>query len=184
MSEQLFFVHHAYKVKIHAFVLMSNHFHLLISTPEGNLSNAMLWFMRESSRTIIKNSGRINQTYGSRYKGTLITSSQYYLNVYKYVYRNPVTAGICDRVEEYQYSTLSGLIGLCPLLIPVTEDTLLFDDVIKQLNWLNSQPKDGQLEETKRGLRKGVFSLPSQGLSQKRMEGTSKKKNLEPFFTS
>ncbi|WP_081111818.1 transposase [Bdellovibrio bacteriovorus] len=62
MSNYLCFIHHAYKGEIYAFVLMSNHFHLLIRFPENNMSEAMTYFMRESSRMISRQAGRINQT--------------------------------------------------------------------------------------------------------------------------
>jgi putative transposase len=159
MSEQLFFINHAFKVKIHAFVLMSNHYHMLISTPEGNLSESMAWFNRETSRSVIKDSERINQTYGGRFKGTLITSFHHFINVYKYIYRNPVTAGICKNVEAYPFSTLHGLLGLAPMTIPMELDTLLFENMDSHMDWLNLEPKKEHLEEIRKGLKKSVFAL-------------------------
>lgn len=162
MQEQLYFIHIAYGVKIHSFVLMSNHFHLIISAPEGNLSLAMGRFMRETSRLITKSANRLNQTYGSRFHRSMLGSYHNFLNVYKYNYYNPVKAGICERVELYPYSTLGGLIGLKHLLIPVTEDTLLFENGYpdKILDWLNRTPKTEHLEYMRRALRKNVFELP------------------------
>jgi REP element-mobilizing transposase RayT len=65
-------INRAYKAEIHAFVLMSNHFHLVVSFPENNMSEAMNYFMRETSRMISRDAGRINQTYGSRYFRSII----------------------------------------------------------------------------------------------------------------
>lgn len=84
MSEQLHFVRFAYDIRIHAFVLMANHYHALFSTPQGNLSDGMSWFARETSRTLTKSADRINQTYGSRYGNSLIQSTHHFKNVYKY----------------------------------------------------------------------------------------------------
>lgn len=159
MSEQLYFLNIAFNVQIHAFVLMSNHFHLLISTPEANLSAAMAVFMRETSRAITKSAHRINNTYGQRFSRTIIGSNHYFLHAYKYVYRNPVKAGLCDRVETYPYSTLNGLLGLSHLLIPIAEDTTLFSDLEGTLNWLNREPSGKSWDAVRHALMKAEFKL-------------------------
>lgn len=96
-----------YNLLIHSFVLMSNHFHLILSTPSMNLDKGMRYFMTETSREIARASGRINHIYGARYKWSWLSSNQSLAYAYKYVYRNPVRAGICDAVEKYPYSTIT-----------------------------------------------------------------------------
>lgn len=64
-----------YNFKLHAFVLMNNHYHMILSTPEKNLSQGMRYFMTETSRGIRVKSMRINHIYGGRYRPCLITSS-------------------------------------------------------------------------------------------------------------
>jgi REP element-mobilizing transposase RayT len=159
MSEQVYFIHHAYQIRICAFVLMSNHFHLIVKTPLGNLSIAMEWFMRETSRLLVKEGNRINQTYGGPYFRTLIRGDHNFLNTYKYIYFNPVKAGICEDVLNYRFSTLPGLLGYTPLLIPVEEDLVLFSDVEGTLRWLNRKPDEGNWMAVRRALRKREFRL-------------------------
>ncbi len=101
MSEQLTFIQHAFGVKIIAFVLMNNHFHLIIQTPRSNLSKAMEWFMRETSRTLTRLGNRENQTFGQRFFRSMMTKPNYFLNAYKYLYHNPVKARICEDVLSY-----------------------------------------------------------------------------------
>jgi REP element-mobilizing transposase RayT len=136
-SNYLHFIHHGFDVKIHSFVLMNNHFHLIVSTPSGNLNSAMNYLMRETSRMISKRAGRINQTYGGPYNWSLLKNSNYYIHCYKYVYRNPVEAGLVSLVESYPYSTLRGLLGFEHTIIPIENDVLLFNCVETQLEWLN-----------------------------------------------
>jgi putative transposase len=167
MSQQLYFIRIAYEVDILAFVLMSNHFHMLIRTPHANLSLAMARFMRETSRGITKAAHRINQTWGNRHFRCIIESNHYYLHSYKYIYRNPVTAGMCDRVEDYPFSTLSGLLGAQRLLIPVAEDLTLFSDVEGTLQWLNRKPEEKHWETVRRALRKERFKLPKEANTNK-----------------
>lgn len=161
MEDYLFLISALYGVQIHSFVLMSNHFHLILTASRGNLSAALLYFMRETSREITRLTGRINQTYGSRNHKTILGTYLYYMNTYKYIYRNPVRAGICDKVEEYPYSTLHGLCGLKPLIVPLVEDSILFSpDFDKSaLQWLNSKPLVEQEEEIRQALRRPKFEL-------------------------
>jgi putative transposase len=171
MSEQLYFAHHAYQLRIHSFVLMNNHFHLLVRTPRANLSEAMSYFMRETSREIARQSGRINQTYGDRYHRTLICSNHYFMHAYKYIYRNPVEAGLTARVENYPHSTLHGLIRGSHCLIPIEEDTLLFAEgrgVSQTLQWLNHSPSLENKEALQKALRLREFRLGKQRRNKKR----------------
>ncbi|MBX2993471.1 MAG: transposase [Bdellovibrionaceae bacterium] len=52
MEDHLFGLHHFYHVKILAFVLMNNHFHLLACFPHANASTALRFFIRETSRSL------------------------------------------------------------------------------------------------------------------------------------
>ncbi len=156
MEDYLYFVAGAFQVNIHAFVLMSNHFHLIITSPRGNLSETLLYFMRETSREISRTSGRINQTYGTRNHKSCIGNHHYFMNTYKYVYRNPVRAGVVSAVEEYPYSTLHGACGLSRLIIPLVEDTILFSPDFDQgvIDWLNTSPDPAWEQEVRLALRK------------------------------
>lgn len=159
MQDYLYLVGVGFNLRIHSFVLMPNHFHMIVSAPEGNLSSAMLYFMRETSKEITRKANRINQTYGGRYHKSCLSNLYYFMNSYKYVYRNPVRAKICSRVEDYPYSSLSGLLGLQSLVIPVVEDSLLFnpDFDSRTLDWLNKDPIDDLEDQIRRALKHPSF---------------------------
>ncbi|XGC81379.1 transposase [Bdellovibrio bacteriovorus] len=162
MTRHLYFVNMAFNLRIHAFVLMNNHFHLIVRTPDANLSEAMRYFMRETSREITFLSGRINQTYGSRFHRSLLSTPLYYLHAYKYLYRNPVTAGICEKVQEYPFSSMQGLLGNCWLDVPVTEDDnwANLSNREQTLTWLNQAPSPELMEEVRKALKHPEFKLP------------------------
>jgi putative transposase len=162
MENQLFLLHHGFEFRIHSFVLMSNHFHMIVSTPKGNLSKGMNYFMGQSSRQIAFEAKRINQIYGARFHSSVINNPRYYLHAYKYVYRNPVEAGIVKDVCAYPYSTLHGLIGLRKLFIPVCYDNTLFEDFAGTLAWLNTKPLKTSYDQVRKALRKSNFSLARQ----------------------
>jgi putative transposase len=159
-SDYLFFIHHAFGVQIHSFVLMNNHFHMIVRTPLMNLDSAMNYFMRETSRIIGNRSGRINQVYGGPYHWSLIKSPIYFLHAYKYVYRNPIEAGLINNVEEYKYSTLRVLLGCQHSIIPIENDETLFPDFIEQLKWLNyAYPSEEVRADIRSALRKKEFQF-------------------------
>ncbi len=169
-SDYLFFIHHAYNVEIFSFVLMNNHFHLLAGFPEGNIGKSMNYFMRETSKVIGEMCGRINQLYGAPYHKCMIDTYHYYLHAYKYIYRNPVQAGLVKNVEEYPFSTLNGLLGQSKIWIPIEEDLTLFNDVEDTLKWLNRTYEKGHLDAVASALRHSVFSLPRDIHNQKEHE--------------
>lgn len=113
------YVIHSYNLKVHAFVLMSNHYHMLSTTPDHNLPLIMNRLHTEISFAINDISHRENHVFGSRYKACEIKNYGYLCNVIKYIYNNPVRANICEKAVEYPYSTLSGLYGNSRLIIPV-----------------------------------------------------------------
>lgn len=159
MCEQLYFIHHAFRVDILAFVLMNNHFHLILRTPLANLPIAMAWFMRETSRTLTRLSGRVNQAYGGRYFRSVLGTNLYYQHAYKYVYANPLKANLCESAIDYPYSTLCGKLGVRKILIPVVEDLTLFSDVEGTLAWIDSKPSEENWQSVRKALRKRDFMI-------------------------
>ncbi len=142
---------------VHSFVLMTNHFHLIASTPNANISKCMQQFMVRTSRRLTREGNRINETFAGRHYKCVLQHHQYYLNAYKYNYRNPVSAGICKSVEEYPYSTLHGKLKLSKLQIPTCEDTTLLSDPYGVLNWLNTTPNPEKLEAVRFGMKHPYF---------------------------
>lgn len=160
-NDYLFLGQKLYGLKIHSFVLMTNHFHLLVSAPQLNLSQAMNYILRELSKQILTENERINSTFKKPFFRSRIRSFHHYTTVYKYIYRNPVEAGACEKVEDYPFSSLSGLIGKSKLLTPLEEDTLFFDGSFeKNLIWLNEDPHEGYRDAVRKGLRRSEFNLP------------------------
>lgn len=158
-ANYLHFIWRVYDVRIHAFVLMNNHFHMLITTPEANLDIAMNYLLREVSKRLGEESGRQNQIFGGPYHWSLIKNSIHYQHAYKYVYRNPVHAGICNRVEEYPYSSLPGLLGLDYLYIPVYDNLGLIQNPGPQLKWLNDRYNENHREAIQKALKRKEFGF-------------------------
>lgn len=157
--------------QIHAFVLMSNHFHALATTPIQNLDEIMLHWLREGARRINREAGRINHIFGGPYKWSVISNSRYYEHALRYVYQNPVKAGIVDRVEKYPYSTLHFLHKNMQLRFPLSESIFDRQSVMdlalwQKLDLLNTRFDSEQNDSIQRALRHSVF-----GFHKHRMTG-------------
>ena len=108
-----------YQVDCHAYVLMSNHFHLLVSTPKGNLSEFMRHFNISYTAHFNHRHRRVGHLYQGRYKAILVDQDSYLLELSRYVHLNPVRlksyhgSGVGERIrylERYRWSSLAGYI--------------------------------------------------------------------------
>lgn len=147
---------HVHPVSVVSFVLMNNHYHLILHTPEGNLDKFMYEFNKRFALEIKRRSGHINHIFGGRYKWCLIESQKYYMNCYRYVYQNPIRAGLVERCEEYPYSSLRSLVSVEPFSVPL-HDSFGFKDLYV-LNWLNEAIKDEDKEDLRKKLARSVLS--------------------------
>lgn len=128
-----------FEVEVEAFVLMSNHYHLLITTPKANIDLFMQHLNKNLSKSISRQADRINRIFGASYRWNLIQKESYYMNVLRYIYQNPLRAGLVSRCEEYQFSNLKEK-----------------DFNKRWLDWFNYQISEKEYEDTKRNLRKFV----------------------------
>lgn len=96
---------HQFSIEVHAYCLMGNHYHLLIKTPQANLSRAM----RHINGVYTQRYNRLNDTDGSlfrgRYKAILVDSDAYLLHLSKYIHLNPMSARLIDCLEQYEWSS-------------------------------------------------------------------------------
>lgn len=150
-----------YELKVHAFVLMDNHYHLLATTSKKfPLGQVMCELQKSVSRKVNERSGRTNHVFGGTYKASLITNEEYYYIVYKYIYRNPLTANLVGCALEYKYSTLRSP-AVIQLVYPINGiDSLL--DYKKDPFWINESFVGDQYMSVKKGLSKTVFKPISQ----------------------
>ena len=151
-------VHDRFGCRFHCFVLMGNHHHLILDTPNSNIDSAMRYLHREISRSANSAMGKINHFYGGKYKWSVIENELYYWNALKYVCLNPVKAGICRRAEQYRYSSLSTSFNGKPWYLTDFFDTE--KDLIElDLDWVNQAQSDELDIAIKKGLNKREFKL-------------------------
>ncbi len=103
----------AQQVSIHAYVLMSNHVHLLVSTPnEGGVSRMMQAVGRRYVRAFNARHRRTGTLWEGRFKSCLVDSDRYLLTCMRYVELNPVRAAMVAAPWEHRWSSVHAHLGL------------------------------------------------------------------------
>jgi len=97
-----------YGWRLHAFVLMNNHDHLFVETPQANLSGGMQFFNGSYTSYFNRRHRRSGHLFQGRYKAQLVEEEGYYLEVSRYIHLNPVRAGCVERPEQYRWSSYGG----------------------------------------------------------------------------
>lgn len=92
-------------------VLMTNHFHLVINTPEPTLSRGMKWLEQKFVQYVNRRYKRIGPLFQGRFKHQLVETETYLLEVLRYVALNPVRAKMVEHPEDYRWSAYRWLAG-------------------------------------------------------------------------
>ena len=100
----------------HAYCLMDNHYHLLIETPEANLSLGMRQVNGVYTQRFNRRHGRVGHVFQGRFKAIVVDRDSYLLELCRYVVLNPLRAGMVKKIERYAWSSYPATLGLaaCP----------------------------------------------------------------------
>jgi REP element-mobilizing transposase RayT len=100
-------------LKIHAYVLMSNHYHLLIETPKANLAKAMHDLNAGYANWYRSKYRLVGSIFQGRYRAIVVEKDEYLLVLSAYIHLNPVKAGMARKPEDYVWSSYRSYIGQC-----------------------------------------------------------------------
>src|SRR4029450_4292678 len=98
-----------YGWRLHAFCLMTNHFHLLVRTPQPNLSRGMQRLNSESAAYFNDRFGLVGHLFQQRFGSRLIETEEYFDEAQRYIAFNPVRAGLCQDPSEWPWSSSFGM---------------------------------------------------------------------------
>jgi putative transposase len=101
-----------FRWSVTAWVLMSNHFHLVVQTPEPNLSRGMHWLNSAYAGWFNRVHGRSGHLFQGRFKAFLLNKEACFAEVLRYVVLNPVRAKMVERPEDYKWSSYRATAGL------------------------------------------------------------------------
>ena len=94
-----------YSIRLFAYCLMNNHFHLFLQTPEPNIDEAMWHMFRQYSSYFNKRHERVGPLFQNRYQAKVVDSDAYAKTLIRYIHQNPVQAHIVDIMAEYNWSS-------------------------------------------------------------------------------
>lgn len=121
-----------FRCRLHAYVLMSNHVHLLLTpTEKGAVSRLMHTFSRNYVGLFNGRHGRSGTLWEGRYKACLVDSGRYFLACSRYIELNPVRAWMVSHPSEYPWSSYAANVGerIDPLLMQHPEYLALGSDL-------------------------------------------------------
>lgn len=117
-----------FEVDICAYVLMDNHYHLLMRTRRANLSRSMQWLGATYTKRFNLRNSRCGHLFQGRFKNMIVQNDAYLLQLSYYIHRNPVRAGMVKRLSSYKWSSYRAY---------------AYDDQINK--WLNTELITSQL---------------------------------------
>jgi REP element-mobilizing transposase RayT len=94
-----------FDIDIFAYVLMNDHYHLLVRTRRANLKKAMQWFGTTYTQRFNRRHFRSGHLFQGRYKSIIVQNNAYLLQLSYYIHRNPLRAGVVRRLADYRWSS-------------------------------------------------------------------------------
>lgn len=104
-----------FAVRIHAFALMPNHFHLLVESTEGRLSEAMAFLGANFTRWTNRRRGWDGPLFRGRFRSKLVNDDAYWQQLLAYIHLNPVRGGLAPHVDEGCWTSHAAYGGLAPV---------------------------------------------------------------------
>lgn len=114
-----------YGAVIHAYCLMTNHYHLLLETPRGNLSQIMRHINGAYTTYFNTKRKRSGHLFQGRYKAIVVEADEYALELSRYMHLNPVRAGMVPNPQDYAWSSYRCYAGSASTPEWLTEDLIL-----------------------------------------------------------
>ena len=100
-----------WNVNVSAYCLMTNHYHILLQTPDANVSRAMRHLNSVYTQRFNKAHGFDGPLFRGRYKSVLVCDDSHLLELVRYIHKNPVKAGLTDNLKAYKWSSYNGYLS-------------------------------------------------------------------------
>jgi REP element-mobilizing transposase RayT/succinate dehydrogenase flavin-adding protein (antitoxin of CptAB toxin-antitoxin module) len=100
-----------FNINVAAFCLMPNHYHLMVQTPDANLSRCMRHLNGVYTQKYNLSHGCDGTLFRGRYRSILVDADSYVLQLVRYIHRNPLKAGLVKHLDQYAWSSYKGYIS-------------------------------------------------------------------------
>lgn len=125
------------KWSCYAYCLMSNHYHLMLETPESNLISGMRRLNGVYTQKFNRRHGRVGHLFQGRYKSIVVDRENYLLELCRYVVLNPVRAGVVNKPGDWRWSSYLATVGEVE-----KPDWLHADRILGQFNGFREKAKE------------------------------------------
>ena len=144
-------IYERYGVVIHAYVLMTNHYHLLLETPWANLSTALHDLNTAYTNYFNRRHDRVGHLFQGRYRSIVVEKDLYLLELSRYIHLNPVRAEMVKRPEAYRWSSYPSYLssGSCP-------EWLRREDILGQMDKSPVKGRRKYRQFVEEGLRREI----------------------------
>ncbi len=153
-----------WNANIAAYCLMPNHYHVLLQTPEGNISRCMRHLNGLYTQRFNRKHGFDGQLFRGRYKSILICNDSHLLQLVRYIHKNPVKAGMVKEMGGYEWSSYKGYLSYS-----------------KKWKWLHKDYIFSMITPKKKGRLKPFIEFMEDDDSQE-VTNLFSKKNLPSIF--
>jgi putative transposase len=97
--------------RINSYVLMNNHYHLVVTTPEANLSRGMRDLNGQYTQAFNRRRSRSGHVFQGRYKAIIVDKDRYLAELARYLTLNPVRAHMVTAPDEWRWSSFHAMVG-------------------------------------------------------------------------
>ena len=98
-------------IKIHTYCLMTTHYHILVKTPEANLSRAIQWVNVSYAAYFNRKRQRRGHLFQGRFKSILVDADEYLKHLSRYIHLNPLSAKMVEQLISYPWSSYPAFAG-------------------------------------------------------------------------
>ena len=178
-----------FKLEVHAYVLMKNHFHLLVHTKEANLSRAIQWLGVSYSVWFNRRHQRSGHLFQGRFKSFLIENDRYFTAMCLYIHGNPLRAGVVKRLLDYWWSSYQTYAGKKPEVSWLTTELILGTYGGSRKRFLRAQQvfyeeRPNLLEDLKHGVYLGSEEFSEKCIERLKGEGYHEKPQARSLLRS
>jgi REP element-mobilizing transposase RayT len=131
-----------WNARIASYCLMPNHYHLLVQTPDGNISRCMRHLNSVYTQRYNRRHEYDGPLFRGRYKSILVSDDSYLLQLVRYIHRNPVRSGIAGDMQKYPWSSYKGYLSYA-----------------KKWDWLHKDAVLNMIASEKRSRRKAFIAF-------------------------
>lgn len=100
-----------YGIVVHTYCLMTTHYHMLVETPQANLSSAIKWVNVSYAAYFNRKRTRNGHLFQGRFKSILVDADEYLKPLSRYIHLNPIRASMVEEIEAYPFSSYPAFIG-------------------------------------------------------------------------